>query len=221
MGHGPGAAAIPGEKAHDFKGTIKKLLIYLGKYKLAIALVLFFAVLSAAFNIIGPKILGQATTEVFNGILAQIRGTGGINFGYIGMIVLIMVALYFFSSGFSFVQGWVMNNISMKVTYRFRKDISQKINRMPLKYFESTSQGEVLSRITNDVDTVSHSLQQSLTQIITSVTTIIGVLIMMFTISVPMTLTALCIVPLSLVFVMLIVKRSQHYFCLLYTSRCV
>ncbi|PWL43480.1 MAG: multidrug ABC transporter ATP-binding protein, partial [Clostridiales bacterium] len=212
MGHGPGAAAIPGEKAHDFKGTIKKLLIYLGKYKLAIALVLFFAVLSAAFNIIGPKILGQATTEVFNGILAQIRGTGGINFGYIGMIVLIMVALYFFSSGFSFVQGWVMNNISMKVTYRFRKDISQKINRMPLKYFESTSQGEVLSRITNDVDTVSHSLQQSLTQIITSVTTIIGVLIMMFTISVPMTLTALCIVPLSLVFVMLIVKKSQHYF---------
>lgn len=212
MGHGPGAAAIPGEKAHDFKGTIKKLLIYLGQYKLAIALVLFFAVLSAAFNIIGPKILGQATTEVFNGILAQIRGTGGINFGYIGMIVLIMVALYFFSSGFSFIQGWVMNNISMKVTYRFRKDISEKINRMPLKYFESTSQGEVLSRITNDVDTVSHSLQQSLTQIITSVTTIIGVLIMMFTISVPMTLTALCIVPLSLVFVMLIVKKSQHYF---------
>ena len=151
---------------------------------------------------------------MFNGIIAQIRGTGGINFGYIGMIALIMVALYLFSSGFSFVQGWVMNNISMKVTYRFRKDISEKINRMPLKYFESTSQGEVLSRITNDVDTVSHSLQQSLTQIITSATTIVGVLVMMFTISVPMTLTALCIVPLSLIFVMLIV-------CLLYTSRCV
>ncbi|MEG2597397.1 MAG: ABC transporter transmembrane domain-containing protein, partial [Oscillospiraceae bacterium] len=145
-GHGPGAAAMPGEKAHNFKGTIKKLLKYLGKYKVAIILILLFAVLGAAFNIVGPKILGQATTEIFNGIVAQIKGTGGIDFGYVGFIVILMAILYGLSSGFSFIQGWVMTNVSMKITYRFRKDISEKINRMPLKYFESTSQGEVLSR---------------------------------------------------------------------------
>lgn len=207
-GHGP----MAGERAKDFKGTMGKLLAYLGRYKFAMLGMLLFAAASAVFNIIGPKILGQATTEIFEGLMRKISNQGGIDFDRIAVIMIILICLYVLSTVFSYVQGFISTGISTKVTYRFRKDISEKINRMPLKYFERVSQGEVLSRITNDVDTVSQSLNQSITQIVTSLTTIVGVLIMMFSISVSMTLVTLLIVPLSLVLVMLIVKHSQKYF---------
>ena len=203
---------MAGERAKDFKGTMGKLLAYLGRYKFAMLGMLLFAAASAVFNIIGPKILGQATTEIFEGLMRKISNQGGIDFDRIAVIMIILICLYVLSTVFSYVQGFISTGISTKVTYRFRKDISEKINRMPLKYFERVSQGEVLSRITNDVDTVSQSLNQSITQIVTSLTTIIGVLIMMFSISVSMTLVTLLIVPLSLVLVMLIVKHSQKYF---------
>jgi ATP-binding cassette subfamily B multidrug efflux pump len=214
-GHGPmGGRAImmSGEKARDFKGTMLKLIRYLGGYKVAIGVVIVFAVASTIFSIVGPKILGQATTKLFEGVLAQIAGTGSIDFGYIGNIILIMTGLYLLSSLFSFIQGWIMSGVSMDITYRFRKDIFEKINRMPLKYFDGTNHGEVLSRITNDVDTVNQTLNQSLTQIITSVTTVIGVAAMMFSINWMMTLVAMGIVPLSLVIIGLIIKKSQIYF---------
>jgi len=213
MGHGGPGAMMPGEKARDFKGTMRKLIQYLGAYKIAILVVMFFAVASTIFNIAGPKILGQATTKLFEGVMAQIAGTGsGIDFAYIGRIILITLALYLASSLFGYIQGWIMANISMDITYRFRKDIADKVNRMPFKYFDSTTQGEVLSRLTNDVDTVNQTLNQSLSQIVTSVVTVIGVLVMMLSISWQMTLVALMIVPLSMVVVLLVVRQSQKYF---------
>ncbi len=213
MGHGGPMAMMRGEKARDFKGTMLKLIQYLGAYKTAILIVMLFAVASTVFNIAGPKILGKATTRLFEGVMAQIAGTGsGIDFDYIGRIILITLALYLGSALFGYIQGWIMSSISMDITYRFRRDIADKINRMPFKYFDSTSQGEVLSRITNDVDTVSQTLNQSLSQVVTSVVTVVGVLIMMLTISWQMTLVALLIVPLSMVVIALVVGQSQKYF---------
>jgi ATP-binding cassette subfamily B protein len=210
---GPMAMMRKGEKPHDFKGTMIKLARYLSSYKVAIAIVMSFAIASTIFSIAGPKVLGQATTKLFEGVMSQIAGTGsGIDFGYIGRIIVITLTLYLLSSLFGYIQGWIMSSVSMDITYRFRKDIAAKLNRMPLKYFDGTSHGEVLSRVTNDVDTVSQTLNQSLTQIITSVTTVIGVLIMMLTISWLMTLVALLIVPLSLVIIGVVVNRSQRYF---------
>jgi len=211
-GHGPMGMMMKGEKPRDFKGTLTKLIKYLGQYKVLILVVWIFAIASTIFAIAGPKILGKATTRLFEGVLAMIAGSGSIDFGYIGNIILLTLGLYLLSVLFSYVQGWVMSGISMNITYRFRRDISQKINRMPFKYFDSTSHGEVLSRVTNDVDTVSQTLNQSLSQIITSVATVIGVLVMMFTISWQMTLVALVIVPLSFLIISLIISKSQIYF---------
>ncbi|MGB2965219.1 MAG: ABC transporter ATP-binding protein [Anaerolineales bacterium] len=212
---GPGGhmSMMKGEKARDFKGTMSKLIDYLGSYKTGIVVVMLFAVASTIFSIAGPKILGRATTRLFEGVLGMITGSGpGIDFDFIGRIILITFGLYLTSTLFSYIQGWIMSGISMDITYRFRKDIAEKINRMPFKYFDNTSQGEVLSRITNDVDVVNQTLNQSLSQIITSVVTVIGVLIMMLTISWKMTLVALLIIPLSSVVVILIVRQSQKYF---------
>jgi ATP-binding cassette subfamily B multidrug efflux pump len=210
--HGP-MAMMKGDKARDFKGTMRKLIQYLGSYKITILVVMIFAIGSTIFTIVGPKILGKATTKLFEGVLGQINGTGtGIDFTYIGRIILITLGLYLASALFSYIQGWIMANISMDITYRFRNDIAAKINRMPLKYFDDTSQGEVLSRITNDVDTVSQTLNQSLSQIITSVVTVVGVLIMMLSISWQMTLVALLIVPLSMVIIAVVIGQSQKYF---------
>lgn len=212
IGHGGPMAMMKGESARDFKGTMRKLIQYLGAYKLAILVVILFAIASTIFSIAGPKILGQATTKLFEGVMAVIAGTGSIDFTAIGQIILFTLVLYLLSAILGYVQGWIMSGISMNITYRFRRDISQKINRLPFSYFDKTSHGEVLSRITNDVDTVSQSLNQSLTQVITSVTTVIGVVIMMFTISWQMTLVALVILPLSFAVIGLIISRSQIYF---------
>jgi ATP-binding cassette subfamily B protein len=201
-----------GEKARDFKGTMKQIAVYLGSYRSSIILIIFLAAASTVFSIIGPKILGRATTELFKGSMALMAGTGGIDFQQVGRILVSVLALYFFSMLLSYIQGWIMSGVSVKVTYRFRKDIAEKINRMPLKYFDTTSQGEVLSRITNDVDTVNRTLSQSLTQIITSFITVFGILLMMLTINWIMTLVALAVIPLSTFFVRLIVKKSQKYF---------
>ncbi|KPK93646.1 MAG: multidrug ABC transporter ATP-binding protein [Anaerolineae bacterium SM23_ 63] len=212
MGHGP-MAMMRGEKPRDFKATMSKLIQYLGSYKIAILIVMLFAVGSTVFTIIGPKILGKATTKLFEGVMGQISGSGvGIDFDYIGRIILATLGLYLVSALFSFIQGWIMSGISMDITYRFRKDIAEKINRMPFSYFDGTTHGEVLSRITNDVDTVSQTLNQSLSQIITSVVTVIGVLIMMLSISWQMTLIALLVIPISGVIVGLIISQSQKYF---------
>lgn len=214
MGHGPGGGMMQGgEKAKNFKGTMKKLIDYLGEYRISIITVFIFAVASAGFSIAGPKILGNATTKLFEGIMDKITGAGsGIDFNYIGRIIILLIGLYLISALFSYIQGFVMSSVSMKVTYRMRREISEKINKMPLKYFESTNHGEVLSRVTNDVDTISHTLNQSLTQIITSITTVLGVLVMMFTISWQMTLVALCIIPVSMLLIIFVVKHSQRYF---------
>ncbi|PRR86877.1 ABC transporter ATP-binding protein [Clostridium luticellarii] len=209
---GPGGMIIAGEKAHNFKDTMKKLMGYLGIYKTSITVVVIFAVASTVFSIVGPKILGKATTKLFEGVMAKISGTGSIDFVYIGRIIVLLAVLYAVGSLFAYVQGWIMSGVSMKVSYKFRKDISEKINHMPLKYFDKTNHGEVLSRVTNDVDTLSQTLNQSLGQIITSVTMVLGVLVMMFSISWQMTLVALCIIPVSMGFIMLIVKYSQKYF---------
>ena len=211
-GGGPGGPGMPAEKAKNFKGTIQKLVAYMGKYKVAIFAVMLFAVAGTAFNIIGPKILSRATTELFNGLVEKIAGTGSINFEKIGRILLILLSLYVVSALFSFVQGWIMTGISQKMCYRLRKEISEKINRMPMGYFESKTVGEVLSRITNDVDTLGMSLNQSITQLITSVTTIIGVLIMMLSISPLMTLIAIVILPISGGLIGFVIKHSQKYF---------
>lgn len=205
---GPGAV----EKAKDFKGTIKKLIKYIASYKVALVFVMIFAIGSTIFNIVGPKVLSKATTEIFNGLVAKIQGTGGIDFDKIGTVLLILLGLYLLSAFFSFVQGWIMTGISQKMSYRMRKELSEKINRMPMKYFESNTNGEVLSRITNDVDTLGMSLNQSITTLITSITTIIGVLIMMLSINWIMTLIALVILPISMALIMLVVKKSQKYF---------
>jgi len=213
MGRGGPMAMMKGEKPRDFKGTMVKLLRYLGAYKVMILIVMLVAMVSTVFSIVGPKILGKATTKLFEGVMAQIAGSDtGIDFEYIGRIILITLGLYLFSAILSYVQGWIMSNISMDITYRFRRDIAAKINRIPLKYFDGTSYGEVLSRITNDVDTVSQTLNQSLSQVVTSLTTVIGVLIMMLTISWQMTLVALLIVPLSMVVIAVVVGQSQKYF---------
>jgi ATP-binding cassette, subfamily B, multidrug efflux pump len=212
MGGGPMAAMMPGAKARNFKGTMAKLIQYLGKYRLSILIVFVFAIGSTAASIIGPKILGQATTALFEGSVAMMNGTGSIDFNYIGRIILITFGLYLVSAIFSYLMGWIMASVSANISYRMRRDISEKMNRMPLRYFDGTTHGEVLSRITNDVDTVNQTLSQSLTQIITSVVTVVGVLIMMFTISWIMTLTALVVIPLSMITVMVIVKYSQRYF---------
>jgi ATP-binding cassette subfamily B multidrug efflux pump len=209
---GPVAGMLKGDRARDFKGTMIKLFKYLGKYRLLIFLVMFIAAASTVFTIVGPKILGQATTTLFNGVMAKIAGTGTIDFVAIGNILLEVAGLYVLSAILSYIQGWIMAGISMDITYRFRKDISEKINKMPLRYFDGTNHGEILSRVTNDVDTVSQTLSQSLTQIITSVTSVIGVLIMMLSINWMMTLVALTIVPLSMMVIGLIVRQSQKYF---------
>jgi len=212
-GRGPGGhMMMKGEKARDFKGTMRKLIIYLGQYKVALIAVAIVAALSTTANIAGPKILGNATTKLFEGVMAQLAGTGEIDFNAIGRIVLNVLALYVASGLFSYIQGWVMANVSTDIAYRFRRDIAAKINRMPLKYFDTTTHGEVLSRITNDVDTVNQTLSQSLTQIITSTFTVVGVLVMMLSISWLMTLVALLMIPLSLGIVGLIIGRSQKYF---------
>ena len=209
MGHG---GMRGGEKAKDFKGTIGKLLSYMGRYKIGLFFVLLFAAGSTVFNIFGPKILGDATTELFNGLVAKINGTGGIDFGRLAQILLFLLGMYLIAAVFSSIQGWIMSGIAQKMAYRMRRDISEKINRMPMKYFESRTVGEVLSRITNDVDTMGQSLNQSITQLITSVTMIIGVFIMMLTISPLMTLIAVIILPVSMLLISVVVKHSQKYF---------
>ena len=209
MGRGPIGAV---EKPKDFTGTLRKLIGELGHFKIAFFAVLVFAVLSTLFNIVGPKILSKATTSLATGWYAKVTNTGGIDFTYIAHILLLLLGMYLLSAAFSFIQGWVMSGVSQKMCYDFRKQISQKINRLPLAYFEKRTVGEVLSRITNDVDTLGQSLNQSITQLITSVTTMVGVLIMMLSISPRMTLIALLILPVSVILVMCVVKFSQKYF---------
>jgi ATP-binding cassette subfamily B multidrug efflux pump len=209
---GPGAMMGGGEKARDFKGTMKKLTSYLSVYWVSMITVLIFAIASSIFTIVGPKILGKATTRLFEGVMSKISGAGEVDFDYIGKIILTLVVLYLISALFGYIQGFIMSNVSMKVSYNFRKDISEKINRMPLRYFDGTNHGEVLSRVTNDVDTLSQTLNQSLSQIITSVTSVVGILIMMLTISWQLTLVAMCILPLSMVLIIGIVKNSQKFF---------
>nr|WP_297884966.1 ABC transporter ATP-binding protein [uncultured Blautia sp.] len=210
MGHGRGMQST--EKARDFKGSMGRLLRYMGRYTVRFVLMFFFAVAGTIFNIWGPKILGKATTELFSGLVAKVNGTGGIDFEKIGLILLSVMALYLVSSCFSFIQGFVMTGISNDVTYNLRRDISGKINRLPMNYFESRTNGEILSRVTNDVDTLQMSLNQSMTQLITSVTTIIGVLFMMLSINVWMTAAALLILPISMVIINFVMKHSQKYF---------
>ena len=209
VGHG---GMMPGEKAKDFKGTTRKILSYIGSYKIAIVLVMISAVAGTVFNIVGPKVLSKATTEIFNGLVSKVSGGAGIDFHKIGVILLILLGLYCVSALFSFIQGYIMSGISQKLSFRMRKEISEKINRMPLAYFESKTVGEVLSRITNDVDTFGMSLNQSITTLITSVTTLIGVFIMMMTISPLMTIIALVILPISAFLISVVVKHSQKYF---------
>ena len=200
------------ERAKDFKGTLLQLIRTMGRYKLSLITAIVFAILSTIFNIAGPKVLAKATTALATGWIAKLRGAGSIDFVYIGRILLFLLGMYLLSSAFSFIQGWLMTGLSQKVCYDFRKQISEKINRLPLAYFEKRTVGEVLSRITNDVDTLGQSLNQSITQLITSVTTMIGVLIMMLSISPKMTLIALLILPVSLALVLVVVKFSQKYF---------
>ncbi len=213
MGGGHGRMGMGQEKARDFKGTVKKLINYLSPYKLAILLVIVFAIGSSVFNIVGPKILGNATTEIFNGLVNKVSNNGlGINFGAILKTLVILASLYIISSIFSFVQTFITSDISQKVSYNLRKSISEKINKLPLNYYDKKTNGEVLSRVTNDIDAISQNLNQILSQMITAVTTLIGVLIMMLSISVTMTLVSLVVIPLSLIMMMLVVKKSQKYF---------
>lgn len=208
-GHG-GMRAV--EKPKDFKNAMKKILSYIGKYKVRLSIMFICAIAGTIFSIVGPKILGKATTELFNGLVAKVSGTGGINFGKIGQILLGVLCLYVVSAVFSMIQGWMMTGISNDVSYTLRRDISRKINRIPLKYFESRPYGEVLSRVTNDIDTLQQGLNQSITQLITSVTTMIGVFVMMLTINVWMTLCALAILPVSMLIIGQVMKHSQKFF---------
>ena len=208
MGHG----MQPGEKPKDLKGSLGKLLSYIGNFKVAIIVVMVFAAASTVFNVIGPKILGKATTALSEGLMAKIQGTGSIDFTYIGQILLFVSGLYVCSAAFNFIQGWIMTGVTQKICYRMRKEISEKINRMPMKYFESRTYGEVLSRITNDVDTLGQGLNQSITTIIASAATLVGVLIMMLSISPLMTLIAIVILPISMALISFVVKKSQKYF---------
>lgn len=212
MGHGPGGRMMPGEKPKNLKGTIAKLIAFMGRFKAAIVVVLVFAVGSTIFNIVGPKVLSTATTELFNGIVAKIDGSGGIDFDAIARILVFTLGLYLLSAACSFVQGWIMSSVSQRTCYQLRGAIADKIDRMPMGYFERTSVGDTLSRITNDVDTLGQSLNQGVTQLITSVTTIVGVLIMMLSINPLMTLITVVILPVSIVLIMVVVKRSQKYF---------
>ena len=207
-----GRGMQPGEKPKDLKKSVKKLMQYIAKYKIGIFVVMLFAAFSTIFNVAGPKILGKAPTALSEGLMKKIQGTGSIDFHKIGLILLIVLALYLASALFSFVQGWIMTGITQKVCYRLRREISEKINRMPMKYFESRTYGEVLSRITNDVDTLGQGLNQSITTIITSVATLIGVLVMMLSISPLMTLIALIILPISMGLIALVTRKSQKYF---------
>lgn len=202
------------EKAKDFKGTMKNLFNYLKPYRISIFIVVIFAIGSSAFSIVGPKVLGKATTEIFEGLIRKVsnQGNAGIDFDYIGKVLLILLGLYVISALFSFVQSFIVSGISQKVSYKLRKEISEKINRMPLKYFDKRTHGEVLSRITNDIDTLSQNLNQIMTQIITAVTTVIGVLIMMLSISWQMTIASLLILPISMIIIGFIVKNSQSHF---------
>lgn len=209
MGHGPGMVT---EKARDFKGSTKKLIKYLGRYWAAIIAVMIFAAVSTVFSVAGPKVMGKATTALAEGLMNKIAGTGGIDFDYIAKVLLFTLALYVVSAIFMFAQGLIMTGITQKTCYRMRKDITSKINRMPMKYFESRTYGEVLSRITNDVDTLGQSLNQSITQIITSVATLVGTLVMMLSISPLMTLISLVILPVSMILISFVIKHSQKYF---------
>ena len=212
MGHGHGHGMVSGQKAKDFKGTVGKLFSYLGKYRIGLAVVMVFAVGSTIFSIIGPKVLSKVTTELFNGLVAKVRGIGGIDFGRIGQILTWLLGIYLVSALFNFIQGWLMTGITQKLCFRMRREISEKIHRMPMKYFESRTVGEVLSRITNDVDMLGQSLGQSITQLITSVTMMVGVLIMMLSISPLMTVIAFVILPVSGGLIGAVVKHSQKYF---------
>ncbi len=211
-GGGPGGMTMTTERAKDFKGSLKKLISYMGRYKYAMVLVLILAAAASVFSIVGPKILAGATNEIADGFMAMIAGTGGIDFDAIAKIILTLAILYGISSIFAYTQAFVMTGITNKITYRLRRDVSEKLHRLPLKYFEGTSQGEVLSRITNDIDTVNQSLNQSVSQIISSAATLIGVLVMMLSISLVMTGVTLLVLPLSAIFSALIVRRSQKYF---------
>jgi len=213
FGRGGPMAMMKGDSARDFKGTMRKLIAYLGPHKLATVIVIILSMVSTVFTIFGPKILGNATTKLFEGVIEQITGSGpGIDFNAIGQILLTALGLYILAAILSYVQGWIMTGVSVDITYNLRRNIAAKINRMPLKYFDGTNHGEILSRITNDVDTVNQTLSQSLSQIISSITSVLGILVMMLTISWQMTLVALLVIPLSLVIVQFIVKRSQKYF---------
>ena len=207
-----GRGMQPGEKPKNFNASIKKLIQYIAKYKIGIIVVMLFAACSTVFTVVGPKILGKATTTLTEGLMAKIQRTGSIDFGKIGSILLFVLGLYLLSAIFSFVQGWIMTGITQKVCYQLRKEISEKINRMPMKYFESRTYGEVLSRITNDVDTLGQGLNQSITTIITATATMIGVLIMMISISPLMTLIAIVILPISMALISLVTKKSQKFF---------
>ena len=209
----PGRRMMMGEKAKDFKGTMRQLWHYLTQYKIRLLLVVLFSIGSAIFSIVGPKILGNATTEIFNGLVGKVTGaTSGIDFGKIGGILLTLLGLYVISMIFSYIQGWIMADVSQNLTYRLRHEISQKIHRIPLKYYESKTTGEILSRITNDVDTMNQSLDQNLTQVTSSITLLIGVLCMMFSISPLMTVVSLLIIPVMLALVAFVVSHSQKYF---------
>ena len=213
MGGGPmGGHSVLGEKPKDFKGTLRKLVSYLGQYKTAVAAVMVISVFSTVFSIVGPRILGLATTELFEGVMSGISGKGGIDFRRISLILILVLSLYGVSTLANYLQGWIMAGISAKMMYRFRRDLEEKINRMPLKFFDGTNHGEVLSRITNDVDTVNRTLSHSMSQIVFSLVSIIGILIMMLSISWLMTLTVLFIVPLSGLIAMMVIKKSQKYF---------
>ena len=209
MGHGP---MMAGEKPKDFKGSSSKLIKYMAQFKFRILAVIIFAIGGTVFNILGPKILGRATNELFDGLVAKIEGIGGINFDKIARILLILLGLYCLSAVLQFIQGWIMTGVSQKISYKMRKDISEKMSRLPMNYFDTKTHGEVLSRVTNDVDMLSQSLNQSITQLITSITLIIGILIMMLSISPAMTVIALVILPVSAVLVGIVVKKSQKYF---------
>ncbi len=218
-GHGPGGPhdMMAGEKANDFKGSMKKLIQFMGRFKIAIGVVFIFAIASTVFNIVGPRVLSTATTELFEGISAKIAGTGDIDFNAVGIILLVTLGLYAFSSFFffflcSFVQGWLMTHVTQRTTYLLRQKISQKMDALPMGYFERTSTGDILSRITNDVDTLGMNLNQGITTLITSITTIIGVLVMMLSMNFLMTLIALLVIPLSAILVKVVVSRSQKYF---------
>jgi len=210
--HGGPPGARPLEKAKNFKGTFKKLLKYLAEYKVMIAVVMIAAVLSTIFNIVGPKVLGNITTEIYSGVMKMISGTGGIDFNAVGIIVLILLGIYILSATFSYIQSFVMVGVGQKFTYSLRKGVSEKINKLPIKYFDKKTHGEVLSYITNDVDAIAQNLNQSVTQVITSVTTVIGILIMMFSISWQMALVALFVLPVSMALVAIVVGKSQKYF---------